>query len=141
MWTAAPDPDCVSVAPMNAQTRSPRLWPKRQALLRRELWANRQIPYTAHLSEHVVRTKWGDFVQVFRIGGASFESADDAQINNWHERLSIAWRNLASPNLAIWTHVIRRRERSYPRWGISGRLCGESQCPLPGAAERRATDA
>ena len=99
---------------MNVHTQSRSLWPKRQALLRRELWANRQIPYTAHLSEHVVRTKWGDFVQVFRVGGASFESADDAQINNWHERLSIAWRNLASPNLAIWTHVIRRRERSYP---------------------------
>ncbi len=24
------------------------------------------------------------------------------------------WRNIASPNVAIWTHIIRRRERAYP---------------------------
>ena len=47
--------------------------------------------------------------------GASFESADDEQLNNWHERLAIALRNVASPNVALWTHVIRRRERSYPQ--------------------------
>ena len=39
----------------------------------------------------------GDYVQVFRLGGASFESADDEQLNNWHERLNVLWRNLASP--------------------------------------------
>ena len=49
-----------------------------------------------------------------RLSGASFESADDEQLNNWHERLAIALRNVASPNVALWTHVIRRRERSYP---------------------------
>jgi type IV secretion system protein VirB4 len=67
------------------------------------------VPYAAQLSEHVVRTLSGDYLQVFRLGGASFESADDSQLNNWHERLNALWRNLASPNVAIWTHVIRRR--------------------------------
>src|SRR6202047_2682101 len=90
------------------------VWPKRDALLRREFLSASQIPYTAQVSEHVVRTKWGDYVQVFRLSGASFESADDDNLNNWHERLAIALRNIASPNLALWTHVIRRRERSYP---------------------------
>jgi type IV secretion system protein VirB4 len=32
------------------------------------------------------------------------------ELNNWHERLNVLWRNLASPNVAIWTHLIRRRE-------------------------------
>jgi type IV secretion system protein VirB4 len=90
------------------------LWHRRDALIRRELSAERQIPYTAHVSEHLVRTRWGDYVQVFRLGGVSFMSADDEQLNNWHERLAIAWRNIASPNVALWTHVIRRRERNYP---------------------------
>jgi type IV secretion system protein VirB4 len=91
------------------------VFPKRDALLRREFLSSSQIPYTAQVSEHVVRTKWGDYVQVFRLAGASFESADDSELNNWHERLAIAWRNIASPNVALWTHVIRRRERSYPQ--------------------------
>jgi type IV secretion system protein VirB4 len=90
-------------------------FPRRDALVRREFLSLSQIPYTAHVSEQVIRTKWGDYVQVFKIAGASFESADDEQLNNWHERLAIALRNVASPNLALWTHVIRRRERSYPQ--------------------------
>jgi type IV secretion system protein VirB4 len=78
--------------------------------LRRELLAAERIPYTVQVSDSVVRTALLDYVQVFRLGGASFESADDEQLNNWHERLNILWRNLASPNIALWTHIIRRRE-------------------------------
>jgi type IV secretion system protein VirB4 len=100
---------------MKRIARSTAVFSKRDALVRRETLSSSQIPYTAHLSEHVVRTKWGDYVQVFKVSGASFESADDGELNNWHERLAIALRNVASPNVALWTHVIRRRERSYPQ--------------------------
>jgi len=84
--------------------------PSRARPIRRELLAADRIPYTAQLSDSVVRTTLLDYVQVFRLGGVSFESADDEQLNNWHERLNILWRNIASPNVALWTHVIRRRE-------------------------------
>ena len=47
--------------------------------------------------------------EAFRLGGASFESSDDGELNNWHERLNVLWRNIAGPNVALWTHVIRRR--------------------------------
>jgi len=60
----------------------------------------------------VVKTALGDYLQAFRLGGASFESADDEQLNSWHERLNVLWRNLASPNIALWTHVVRRPERA-----------------------------
>jgi type IV secretion system protein VirB4 len=79
--------------------------------LRRELSAAERIPYTAHVTPCVIRTAFGDYVQAFRLGGAGFESADDAQLNNWHERLNVLWRNIASPNVALWTHVIRRRAK------------------------------
>ena len=84
---------------------------KRASALRRELTAARHIPYRAHVSEHVVRTGCGDYLQVFRLGGASFESADDDLLNTLSERLNILWRNIASPNVALWAQVIRRRER------------------------------
>src|SRR5262245_7893677 len=80
---------------------------------RREAIAAERIPYTANVSEHVIATVYGDFVQIFRLGGASFESADDETLNNWHERLNVLWRNIASANVALWTHVIRRREHGY----------------------------
>lgn len=86
----------------------------RLAASRRELPLARQIPYTAHVAENLVKTQAGDFVQVFHLAGASFESADDEELNNWHERLNVTWRNVASPSVALWTHVLRRRERSIP---------------------------
>lgn len=87
---------------------------QRGSALRRESIAARHIPYTAHVAANVVKTAAGDFVQVLRLGGASFESADDEDLNNWHERLNVTWRNVAGPNVALWTHIIRRRERTMP---------------------------
>jgi type IV secretion system protein VirB4 len=85
--------------------------------VRRETLTVERIPYAAHVSSHIVRTLLGDYVQVFRLGGASFECADDETLNAWHQRLNVLWRNLAGPQVALWTHVVRRRER------ISAREC------------------
>jgi len=82
---------------------------ERRGALRRELSAADRIPYTAHVAADVVRTAFADYLQVFRLAGTSFESNDDEELNNWHERLNVLWRNLASPEVALWTHVIRRR--------------------------------
>ncbi|AMN47400.1 conjugal transfer protein TrbE [Steroidobacter denitrificans] len=102
----------------------------RKTAWRRERMAAERIPFSAHVSEHVLRTSFGDYLQAFRIGGASFESADDEQINAWHERLNVLWRNIASPQVALWTHVIRRRERDTLRGrqaqGAAGTLAAES---------------
>lgn len=85
---------------------------KRSVAVRREQPAARHIPYAAQVSTHIVRTENGEYVQGIRIGGASFESADDAALNNWHERLNVTWRNLASPHVSLWAHIVRRRERT-----------------------------
>ena len=82
--------------------------------LRREAGAATMIPLSAHVDEHVALTRAGDYVQTLRLAGTSFESADDEDINSWHERLNVLLRNIASPNLALWAHVIRRRETAYP---------------------------
>jgi len=82
---------------------------KRAGALRRESTAGRHIPYSAHVSEYVVRTYGGDYVQVFRLDGMSFETVDDSSLNTLSERLNVLWRNIASPNVALWAHIIRRR--------------------------------
>lgn len=103
----------------------------RAAAMRREAPGAGHIPYTAHVAESVVRTAAGDFVQVLRLDGASFESADDETLNNWHERLNVTWRNIASPNIALWVHTIRRRERAVPAdttgQGFADRLASKYQ--------------
>lgn len=82
----------------------------RTGALRRELPAARHIPYAAHVAPEVLVTSGGDYLQTFRLSGASFESADDETLNNWHERLNVTWRNIATPNVALWTHLVKRRE-------------------------------
>ena len=81
---------------------------------RRELIAARHVPYTALVAPEVVRTLSGDYVQTIRIGGIAFESADDEAVNAWHERLNALWRNVASAHVALWVHIVRRRDRAYP---------------------------
>jgi type IV secretion system protein VirB4 len=83
---------------------------KRATILRREMPAAARIPYRLHVTPHLVKTEAGDYIQVFKLSGASFETVDDDVLNNWHERLNILWRNVASANTALWVHVIRRRE-------------------------------
>lgn len=86
----------------------------RHTAIYREFATADRIPYTAHVAPTIVRTVFGDYVQVLRLGGASFESSDDEQLNNWHERLNVLWRNVGSPNVALWAQVIRRRSKISP---------------------------
>src|ERR1700723_3958435 len=97
---------------------------RRSSALHREIAAADRIPYAAHVAPSIVRTTLGDYVQAFRLGGASFESSDDGELNNWHERLNVLWRNIAGPNVALWTHVIRRRAGITAGAGA----CGSSKC-------------
>ncbi len=81
----------------------------RRRAVRREPTAAERIPYRTHVAPTVLRTESGDYVQAFKLGGASFESRDDVELNQWHERLNVLWRNIAAPNVALWSHVVRRR--------------------------------
>ncbi|HTY48239.1 MAG TPA: VirB4 family type IV secretion/conjugal transfer ATPase [Steroidobacteraceae bacterium] len=99
---------------MNARLAAP---------LRREQQASRFIPYTAQVSPNVVCTSGGDYILTLRLGGISFETADDVQLAALHERLNVLWRNIASPQVALWTHLIRRRE-TVPVAPVTGGFAG-----------------
>jgi type IV secretion system protein VirB4 len=86
---------------------------KRTAALHREFTTADRIPYSAHVAPTVVKTAFGDYLQVFRLGGASFESSDDEELNNWHERLNVLWRNIGGANVALWSQVIRRSAQTF----------------------------
>jgi type IV secretion system protein VirB4 len=102
---------------------------RRNAAARRELQAAGRVPYTAHVAPTVVKTAVGDYLQAFCLAGASFECSDDDDLNAWHERLNVLWRNIASPNVALWSQVIRRRED-----GVGRRREREPAAGSPGFA-------
>lgn len=72
------------------------------------------IPYSSHATKNTVKLDSGDYLQVLRLQGAAHESADVEDINIWHDQLNFFMRNIASPHIALWTHVVRREYGEYP---------------------------
>ncbi len=83
-------------------------------VLKRESELGGNLPYARHVSDHVVALDNRALMICFKLDGASFETADVRDINDWHAKLNNAWRNLADERLAIWTHIVRREDRGYP---------------------------
>jgi len=93
--------------------------------LRREGDARPHLPYARHVNDHVVALDSGALMLVFQVQGASFETADARDLNDWHHKLNQAWRNLADEQLAIWHHVIRRRVEIEPSTGYRSAFAAE----------------
>ena len=93
--------------------------------LRREGDVRPHLPYARHVNDHVVALDSGALMLVFQVEGASFETADARDLNDWHLKLNQAWRNLADEQLAIWHHVVRRRVELEPSTGHRSAFAAE----------------
>src|SRR3546814_4327732 len=51
---------------------------------------------------------------VITLEGVSFETADLIDLNSLHRDLNTLYRNIADERLALWTHIVRRRDNEYP---------------------------
>ncbi|MBE8168862.1 MAG: VirB4 family type IV secretion/conjugal transfer ATPase, partial [Shewanella sp.] len=72
------------------------------------------IPFQTHIDEHTVNTHNGDLLQVIKLKGVSHETLDAEQINLWKEQFNLLLRNISSPNVCLWTHIIRREHKVFP---------------------------
>ena len=83
------------------------------------------IPYSSHVTKNVVKLTNGDYIATIRMQGAAHESADVQDINSWHDQLNGFMRNIASPNTAVWSHVVRREYGEYPGGEYQPGFCHE----------------
>ncbi|MCL6230296.1 VirB4 family type IV secretion/conjugal transfer ATPase [Bartonella bilalgolemii] len=72
------------------------------------------IPYVRHVNKHVIALKSRAFMTVVTLEGINFETADIADLNILHEQLNNLFKNIADERIAIYSHIIRRRETIYP---------------------------
>lgn len=84
------------------------------AALGRELDVRAALPYARHVTDQIVGLDTQALMMCFRLEGASFETADVRDLNDWHAKLNSAWRNLADDQLAVWHHLVRREHHGYP---------------------------
>jgi len=66
------------------------------------------IPFTAHVTGEVIRTRDGDYLRVWRIAGLTFEAAEPAEILARHENFNQILRSITDGAVAFWTHKVRR---------------------------------
>ncbi len=110
----------------------------RTGLLRRELDAAPHLPYARHVTEAMVALDSRALMLAYKVGGASFETADPRDLNDWHGKLNQTWRNLADDRLALWHHIVRREAPNYPESRFRSPFAAELDRAYAGRlAERR----
>jgi type IV secretion system protein VirB4 len=80
------------------------------------------IPYSIQVNESTVKTTGGHYLQVIKLSGVAHEAADPENVILWKNQINILLRNIASPQVCLWSNTIRREENTYPDGKHSGLL-------------------
>ncbi|MBB3302802.1 type IV secretory pathway VirB4 component [Rhizobium sp. BK077] len=88
--------------------------PSTATLRSRELGPETFIPYVRHVDETTIALESRALMVMVALEGISFETADVMDLNSLHRDLNTLYRNIADDHLALWSHVIRRRDNAYP---------------------------
>jgi type IV secretion system protein VirB4 len=80
----------------------------RRASVSREASAGARLPYGRHVDDETIETRDGMLLQVIRLAGLSFETADTADVNYRKALRDGALRAFANSRFAVYHHIIRR---------------------------------
>ncbi|SCB52524.1 type IV secretion system protein VirB4 [Bradyrhizobium yuanmingense] len=87
---------------------------RNRALKTREIEPDAYLPFGRHVTNTAISLTTRALATVIRIDGTSFETAETSDLNDLHSKLNLTLRNVADPQLALWTHLVRRRTSIYP---------------------------
>jgi len=68
------------------------------------------IPYKCHWDSNTILTKQNELLQVVKVGGFSFETADDEDLDIRKNIRNSLLKTMASGNISIYFHTVRRRK-------------------------------
>jgi type IV secretion system protein VirB4 len=78
------------------------------AVSRRERPVASHIPYSRHVDDHVLKTRDGLLLTVFKLDGYSFETSDISEVNARLLGRNDIVRTLANSRFALVAHIVRR---------------------------------
>lgn len=70
------------------------------------------VPFSSHVSEHVLKTRSGEYLITWAVEGLPFVGRDPADIDHRHLTFNRLLQSLRAPdfaNVAFWIHDVRRR--------------------------------
>ena len=73
------------------------------------------IPYEHHWDNETLITKNGELMQIIRLTGFSFETADDDDVDMKKMIRNSILKSMSDGDFAIWFHMIRRRKGAFPK--------------------------
>ncbi len=79
-----------------------------------ELSASEFIPYDYHWDRETIVTKKKEFLQIIKVEGFSFETADDEEVDMKKMVRNSLFKSMADGTYACWFHTIRRKQSAYP---------------------------
>ena len=82
----------------------------KEKIAHRETHASHYIPYRCHWNKNTILTKKNELLQVIKISGFSFETADDDDLENRKSMRNLLFKNLASGNITLYFHTIRKKK-------------------------------
>lgn len=77
---------------------------------KQEVSSAKFIPYKCHWNQNTVLTKSNELLQVVKINGFSFETADDIEIEIKKNMRNQMYKNVASGSIVLYFHTIRKRK-------------------------------
>lgn len=99
--------------------------PKYVAVANREIALADTIPYSTHVTDHVIKTREGDYLLIWKLAGIAFEAADPADILARHDGFNQLVRALPGGHVALWSHRLRRRVSDHFATPYGNRFCQE----------------
>jgi type IV secretion system protein VirB4 len=72
------------------------------------------IPYQFHWDKETILTKDDSFLQIIKVEGFSFETADDDDVDMKKLVRNSLLKSMADGTFALWFHTVRRRQSAYP---------------------------
>ncbi|MBB6159897.1 type IV secretion system protein VirB4 [Bartonella doshiae] len=87
---------------------------KQMSIMKRETLPEDYIPYIRHVNKHVIALNSRCLMTVIAVEGINFDTADTDYLNSLHNQLNTLLKNIADERVALYSHIIRRRETIYP---------------------------
>ncbi|MDX1974944.1 MAG: VirB4 family type IV secretion/conjugal transfer ATPase [Rickettsiales bacterium] len=87
---------------------------RKAAYSKAEASASIFIPYDYHWDNDTIVTKKKEFLQIIKLDGFSFETADDEDVDMKKMVRNSLLKSLADGTFAVWFHTVRRRQSAYP---------------------------
>jgi len=93
--------------------------------VKNEVPAGDFIPMRVHVTEKVVKIKGGAYIQSWKVGGLSFEAADELSIALRHDGLNQMIKSIGGGSTGIYTHKARRRATDRLDGKFQSKFCRE----------------